>query len=294
MVRKAPIKKNPDVSKWLHRSLKRKKFLGLSLGGGKTDKTSLAVLEYYPEHNKIFLADLIDKIKTHGEISADEALFQLIKSHEKHTVSLAIDVPLKLPKCIRCRLQCPGFEKCTEPEIQWLWKHYRQRNLKKKPRKLFTPYTERCVEFYVANHLEESFHPPHALGANNAPLTARAQYLLRRLRAPVIEVFPKLSLWRIGRSLGLQKAHLRGHTKSFGGKEARAAIMKQLVHRDIAFVYEQDHRVLTERSEPFDAYLCALTAVLKHQNQVEKRPKGFPRAESWIEIPKVSIDWPSG
>ena len=39
------------------------KFLGLSLSGGKTDKSCIAVIEYYPEHKKTFLARLFDKIK---------------------------------------------------------------------------------------------------------------------------------------------------------------------------------------------------------------------------------------
>jgi hypothetical protein len=155
------------------KQLKHHRFIGISLGGGKTDKTSLSVIEYYPVQRKIFLSRLFDKIKTEAEVSAD------------------LHVPLQLPRCLICTLKCPGYEVCEEPEIQWMWKQYRAQAKKKSPPRLFTPYTERCVEQFLQTELEEPFHLQHALGANLAPLTARAQYLIRRMDAPVLEVFPK-------------------------------------------------------------------------------------------------------
>src|SRR5690348_11737461 len=58
--------------------LKVHRFIGISLGGGKTDKTCLAILEYYPAQNKIFLSRLFDRIKTEGEVSADLQVHSLI------------------------------------------------------------------------------------------------------------------------------------------------------------------------------------------------------------------------
>ena len=271
-------------------ALKVHRFLGVSLSGGKADKTSLAVLEYYPEHKKIFLSHLNEKIKSDGDCSADLQLYKLITSFEK-VKFLAVDAPLKLPKCMRCRLKCPGYEVCDEPEVQWMWKAYKKAYEKRKPKKIFTPYTERCCESYIATQLEEPFHPPHALGANMAPLAARAHFLGRRLKVPKIEVYPKLSLWRIGRALKIQKSYLRFHRHAFDGQEARQSIVERLIEKDIAFIYRQDQRSLVDNHHSFEAFLCALTGVLKFLKQVEERPKDFPKGEAWVEIPKTEIHW---
>lgn len=270
--------------------MKAHHFSGLALGGGKTDKSCLAFVEYYHNHNKIFLSQLYSRIKSEKDISADHLLIKLL-SDGRHLEFLAIDTPLKLPKCLRCRLRCPGYESCAEPEIKWMWKFYREKNQRKRPAKLFTPYTERCAELYVSSALEEEFHPPHALGSNMAPLTARALFLQRRLSIPMIEVYPKLSLWRIGRTLGLAKSHLRFHKHSVGGEESREAIIDQLIKMNIAFIYEQDAKTMIEFAPAFDAFVCALTAVLKYKGQTEPRPKGFPKGEAWIEYPKERIHW---
>ncbi|MCB0357681.1 MAG: DUF429 domain-containing protein [Bdellovibrionales bacterium] len=234
----------------------------------------------------------MEKIKSTEKISADLAVHRIIEQIEAPLESVAFDVPLQLPKCVRCQLSCPGYEICQEPEIKWLRKFYVSRNIKKKPERGFTPYTERCVENYLRTELEEVFHPPHALGSNAAPLTARAHFIARRLQVPAIEVYPKLSLWRIGRALGVQKSYLRFHKHSISGEEIREAIISYLIKKDIAFIYHQDVKVLIASPHAFDAFICGLTAVLKFNKQVEPRPKGFPRDEQWIAIPKQDLVWP--
>lgn len=272
-------------------NIKAHHFIGVSLGGGKTDKTCVALVDYYPDQNKIFLNRLFEKIESEGEVSSDLMVHRIISKLPAKVERVAFDVPLQLPKCVRCQLKCPGFEECKEEEIQWLWKHYRKRNASKRPKKLFTPYTERCVEFYMQTELEEVFHPDHALGSNMAPLTARAHFITRRLKAPVSEVYAKLSLWRIGRSLNIQKSHLRFHRHAFGGKESRKAILERLIDKDIAFLYVQDVRAMTENAHSFEAFLCALTAVLSFKGLCEPRPRGFPKSEGWVDIPKQDLDW---
>lgn len=268
------------------------RFLGVSLSGGKTSKTCLSVVEYYPDQDKIFLSRLFDRIKNADETSADLQLHQLITECPGPVESLSLDVPFKMPKCVRCRLKCPGYEACGEPEIKWMWKHYRERNQKKTPKKLFTPYTERCVELYLRTELEEPFHLSHALGANAAPLTARAFFITRRLNMPVLEVFPKLSLWRIGRSLHVSQSHLRFHRHWHGGQESREAVISKLIEKNLAFIYDQDHKMLVENAHAFDSFICALTGFLSFRGLCEHRPKGFPRSETWIQIPRTDLIWP--
>lgn len=268
------------------------RFIGVSLGGGKTDKTALSVIEYYPQQRKIFLSRLFEKIKTEGEISADLQLHKLITQCPPPVESIAFDVPLQLPKCLICnhRAKCPGYEDCTETEIQWMWKHYRAQ--KKSPPRLFTPYTERCVEQYLQTELEEPFHLQHALGSNLAPLTARAQFITRRLELPLLEVFPKLSLWRIGNALQLPKSQLRLHRHWEGGLASRQMVLSKMVDKNLAFIYDQDVKILVESPQAFDSFICALTGLMSFLGLTEIRPKGFPRKESWIEIPKRIFAWP--
>lgn len=267
----------------------------MSLGGGKTDKTCVAHVEYFIDQNKIFLSELRDKIKAEGDISADLVLYEILTNKQADSKNglqcVAYNIPMTLPKCVTCKLKCPGYEACDEEEILWMWQHYRNLEAKGNAKKLFTPYTERCVEQYLTTELEEIFHVQQALGANFAPLTARAQFLNRRLKMKTLEVHPRLSLWRIGRSLQIQKTHLRFHRHQAGGEETRQAILREMIQRAGIFIYEQDVRQMVYNANAFDAFLCALTAVLKYKGQCEDRPKDFPKSEGWIEIPKENIVW---
>ncbi len=301
-VKKAGTRKRaPSDSKGLtvHR------FAGVALGGGKTERTAVAVIEYYPESRRIFLRALRDRVKSDEESSSDEVLFHLLTVEEVGLETIAFDAPLQLPKCIRCDLVCPGFEACRLPEIRWLWAEHDARGKKKRPNKVFTPYTERCAEVAIANHLEEPFHPPHALGSNAAPLAARAHFLARRITGKrilnlskpessdpqLIEVYPKLSVWRIGRDLKVPKSHLRFHRHAVDSDESRHYFLKQLIEREITFIYQQDLKTMIESAQAFDAFVAALTAFLKYRGQTVPRPAGFPKDEIWIEFPEDQIDW---
>lgn len=270
--------------------LRMLRFAGVALGGGKTDKTAVAVLEYYPDKKRVFLTSLHDKVSGKGSVSADEALADVLLG-EKDLTFVAFDAPLQLPKCVRCVLTCPGTEKCREPVIKWMHEAHKKRDRVKRPNKMFTPYTERAAEIFIANELEEPFHPSHALGANAAPLAARAHYLQRRLNLPLIEFYPKLSLWRIGLNLKIQKTHLRFHRHAVDSDEARLEILKKLIEREIAFIYQQDLKVLVENSVAFDAFIGAITAYLKYRGQTEKPPTNFPIGEIWIDFPRTEITW---
>ncbi len=268
--------------------IKFSRFVGVSLSGGKSDKACVAVVEYYPEHKKVFLARLFEKIKSEpGDVSADLKIHQIISQYEGETESVAFDVPLQLPKCMRCKLKCPGYEVCDEEEIKWLRNHYEKLNLKKRPKKVFTPYTQRCVETYLAQELEEPFELHHALGSNLAPLTARAHFITRRLKMKFIEVLPKLSIWRLGLQLKVSKSHLRFHRHAVGGDESRRVFLQALSEKLGVFIYQQDMKSMIENNHAFEAFISALTGYLSQQKVTEKRPNDFPKSESWIEFPKA-------
>src|ERR1017187_6963654 len=178
--------------------LKYHRFIGIDLSGGKNDRTSLAVLDYYPGQEKLFLTHIYEHIQQEGEISSDQALFEIICEHQSGLEFLCVDAPLKLPKCIRCKLVCPGYEKCKEKEIQWMWTQHKKHKKQKPRAKLFTPYTQRAAEIYISTELGEGLNPLETLGANIAPLTARAVYLVRRLPGvKAIEIYPKATVLRL-------------------------------------------------------------------------------------------------
>jgi hypothetical protein len=268
------------------------RFIGVSLGGGKTDKACVAIVEYYPKHKKVFLSRLVEKIKSDEVHSADFKVHEIIAQYHDELDFVAFDVPFRLPFCLSDKC-CGGIETCPQPHVKWMWDYTRKLHKKKKPRKLFTPYTQRCVEMYLATELEEPFILQHAMGANCAPLLARAMYIKQRLKAKSIEVFPKLSLWRIGRSLHVMKSHLLFHKHAIGGDESRRAILHALSTHNIAFVYDQDVKLMIENNHAFEAFICALTGFLKFKGLTEPRPDGFPAMEDWIDFPIPSIRWNS-
>ena len=169
-----------------------------------------------------------------------------------------------------------------------MWKQHRSQKKKKPRAKLFTPYTQRASEIFINTETAEALHPMETLGANIAPLTARAHFLLRRfpkLTSKVIEVYPKLSVLRIGAGMKIVKSHLQHYKHQIGGDESRQVILQQLIKRDVVFIYQQDYQKLIENSHSFDAFFCAMTGFLKFNGQCEKPPKDFPMEDGWIEFP---------
>ncbi|MFN3455153.1 MAG: DUF429 domain-containing protein, partial [Pseudobdellovibrio sp.] len=261
------------------------RFIGISLAGGKSDKACVAVLEYYPDNKKVFLSRIFEKIKSDEQISGDLKIHELVFQNAETLKYVAFDTPWNVPSCLRCKLKCPGFESCREPHIEWMWKHQEDRQQKKRPKKLFTPYTQRAIELYFLTELEETFHLQHAMGANTAPLLARSHFIQRRLPFECIEVYPHLSLWRIGKALGLMSSQIKDHRAAFGGDESRAKFIQALNEKNIAFIYHQDAKSMIENNHAFEAFICGLTAFLKYKNLTQKKPKDFPEYEDWIEFP---------
>lgn len=262
------------------------RYAGLSLLGGKSDRTCLALIEFYPRHQKLFLHQVFENITGTIDASADKVLIDTLKSVEPDLRKMGVDAPLQLPKCIECRLKCPGFETCKEPEVRWMREEYQSAVQAKKTLKWFTPYTQRAVELYLQRHLEKPYFIHEALGANMAPLTARAQFLQRRFQLPFIEVFPELSFERIGRALGLSSEHFENLGRAFDRDYARQAFLQSLIDRKMIFLYQQDIQKLIDNADAFDAFICGFTAFLSDQGLCEPRPKNFPKSESWLAIPK--------
>ena len=266
--------------------------MGLSLAGGKTDKACLVVLDYFPNQGRLFLKQTYEKVKSEGELSGDLKLYEILRLYQTQAQSLTLDVPWSMPLCLQCKLACPGYEQCREPHVKWMWGHHREKRQKKRPQKLFTPYTQRCVEFYFQTELEDPFYLPHAMGANSAPLLARASFLARRLpQLNLLEGAPRVALWRLGNSLKFLKSHLRNYKHSTVGQQTRRSLLLAFSKVDWMFTYEQDRKILIENSHAFDALLLAYTGFLNYKGLTEPRPSGFPESEDWIQIPMKNLPW---
>jgi hypothetical protein len=266
--------------------LNPRRFLGVSLSGGKADKACIAVLEYYPVQKKIFLAKLIEKIKAEEFISADLKIHEVISQYQDNAEAVAFDVPLSLPQCTLCELKCPGYEACTVDEIKFIRNLYQQENSKKKPKKMYTPYTQRVIDAWLAN-AEPELDIQHALGANLAPLTTRALFISRRLSIPCVEVVPKLAVMRIGQHLKVNKSQLKIYRNSFGGAEAREIFLNYMSEKLQIFFYRQDFKSMVENFHAFEAFISGYTGFLQAIGKSEPRPANLPASEKWVAIPKM-------
>lgn len=266
------------------------RFGGLTLGGGKGRKTCLSILEYYVKEKKLFLSELHDQIEESAKVSADTQIIRILEKLGPQLHSIGIDSPLIQPKCIRCRLKCPGHEKCQEPEIRWMWKQHKKRDPKKRPNKVFTPYTERCVEQWVNHEIGPDLAPDHAFGSNRAPLGARAMYLKRRIpHGKVLEVLPRLSVWRLGLSMGFRKNHLALYKQLARGPAIRQKFLDEWSEEGLSFIYHRDFKLMVKDAYAFDSFICAYTAYLKYRGLCEKKPKDFPKSEAWVAFPSEDI-----
>ncbi|HLD99089.1 MAG TPA: DUF429 domain-containing protein [Bdellovibrionota bacterium] len=295
------------------------RYLGLELAGAKNQKTALAVLEYYPTEQKVFLLDIYDRIAMEERESSDEALIALIEEFKpgvgpeagRQVSKIGVNVPLMLPPCAACvRKACPMPAKCSVPAVRWMRgvtrKAARRPSTKKTVRE-FTPYTQRPIELHMRYEvmpglpLSHRFEIDEALGGNRAPLTARMNFLLRHLaggsgwidagdldRAGVIEIWPKLSVALLGIELGIPKRTISQYRHLEQGGHSREEILEALVEKHGLFVYDRDLRKLSQSLACFDAFICAYTALLADIGKCVKSPAGFPVKSGWINFPAKS------
>ncbi len=277
--------------------LQPRRYLGLELAGAKNQKTSLAVLEYYPREQKVFLLDVYDKIAALNDQTGDDALIETIAeatSNEKNRVArVGVNVPIELPPCITCtRRACQTAAGCSDPTAKWMIELARKAA---ESRELgvnvleVTPYTQRPFEIWaryrILPELNEDFRfeIDEALGGTRAPLTARMHYLKKHLGPlPIVEVWPKLTISTIAQAFGLPKRLILNYRKPEEGYAARVELLETIAMKKGVFIYDRDLKKLGQSLTAFDAFICAYTAVLCDRDMTTKPPKGFPKGASWV------------
>ena len=278
-----------------------KRFLGLELAGAKNQKTSLAVLEFYPKEKKVFLLDIFDHITQSEDQTGDEAVLEAIREEKSKSVLLGVNVALDLPPCITCtKKQCPTPTHCTVPAVKWMRETTRRaaqdEDLSVRVQE-FTPYTQRPIELWTRYHVlpglknlqtsDDSFQVDETLGGNRAPLVARMNYLSRHLQdMEMVEVWPKLTLSLIAASIGISNRTLNSYRKLEDGALAREEILIALTKAQQIFIYERDLNKLSQNLTAFDAFICAYTAMLSDQGSCVPSPKGFPHLSGWVQYPQ--------
>ncbi|NVB39733.1 DUF429 domain-containing protein [Pseudenhygromyxa sp. WMMC2535] len=194
-----------------------RRFVGVSLGGGRGKTTAIARFEYEGD-GRLVLAEarsrwgqrgggLVEDAEGSEHAEApfrDDVLVEWLGRWVDERTVVAFDAPLTLPPCVRCTLACPGIASCEVPVVAWMREHGERlviRRGRSDPRKpALTPYTQRATELLLER---ATLQPRETLGQGMGPLAARAAYLRRalspalRLHENLIEVHPRATLIRL-------------------------------------------------------------------------------------------------
>lgn len=259
--------------------------IGIDLGGGKGKNTAVALGEVTPTGLEIHAMGT--RAPT-GVPWYDSELLAFLLAQPPGTL-VAMDAPLGLPACVRCRLPvCPGYAACPDEAVRWmrtegerLDRELRARVSKGKPR--VTPYTQRVCELRLRAHT--GLMPRETLGQGMGPLTARAAHLRRALAGQyrrdegVIEVYPKATIHQLA---GPEAA--RGYKRRAATWATRARILESW-SRDLTFRTWREESLRCDHT--FDAVVAAYAGWL-FTTQGWRVPEGMTQIatlEGWIWYP---------
>lgn len=276
------------------------RFLGLSLGGAKSDRTCLTVIDYYRKQDKAFVVDIYEGIGPSDDLTADQALIALVdeiahelserNESESSVKVMAVDAPLTLPPCLAgCDAACEGYESCKKPEVRWMRQQFRRAQEKKRKLKHFTSYSQRPVDLYFRyKHPEENLFQDETMGANLAPQAARMHYLKRFFGdMHLIEVWPKLTLYYLQKLLKLSKRELMSYRHLEDGVRVREHVVERLIEKSNLFIYERDLKKFVSNMASFDSLLCAWSALQYDLGNVVKFRGDLPIESGWVEVPEL-------
>jgi hypothetical protein len=267
-----------------------RRFVGIALGGGKSDRTAVTVIDLYSKQGKAFVIDVFDSVGSQGDLSADEVLIEIIREQSSAVEIIAVDAPLSLPPCaMGCAKDCKSVANCRRPDVKWMRKLFLKAKSKNKKLKQFTPYTQRPVDaYYRYLFLDEDMFQDETLGSNRAPQAMRMQFLKSRLgQAPLIEVWPKLALRQVAPAFGLDVKEVSEYRDLEAGIDVREQIIESLVKRCDVFLYERDSKKIASSMIAFDSFICAWVALMVGLDRCMKFKKDIPIASGWVQIPEV-------
>jgi len=261
-----------------------KRILGIALGGGRGKNTVVTCLDLTGDRPKVVMVSPRDE---DGRVWYDNVLSKFVMDSPRTTL-LALDAPLTLPACIRCKERiCTGVLECTDPAVKWFVrnavgeKSFPRKRFGRKPE--FTPYTQRVCEKFLEKQYDIKVR--EGLGSSIGPITARAQHLLRRwspdyvLHRNLLEVNPKVTIsLAFGTSIALD--YRRGPETW----ETRASILEQLGGW-VDFVVWRE--MILQSRRRFKSLICAITAFLwlKHGWDYPEGMSEIGEEDGWIWAP---------
>jgi len=262
--------------------------LGLELSGPRSQRTALAILDHYPEQGRIVLQDLVQPEKSSDD--SDIALGEYISKIEKGISGIGIHAPVSLPPIVyRAHKNLSKVQQMNLSEVKWMEKVWSK--LKNKPHK-FIPYLHRPAEVWLRHKAVERYSDVMSFATTGAPLAARVVHLKGQIKSPLNEIFPRAVIKRISESLEIRPRVFKSYTDLEGGVKAREEFLIQLsIKLPQLFLYEKDVEKMILSPHQLNAFLCALMQHMVKCGEFEGRPKGFPKAASWIHIPRIHIDW---
>ena len=250
-----------------------RRFIGVNLGGGRGKTTAVARLEREGDDRvRLVEARLRTGHRGGGEegsergdaLFRDDVLVDYIRRWLDDATVVAINSPLTLPPCIRCRIPCPGVAACEVPSVIWMRAHApallarRGRSDRKKP--AVTPYTQRAVDVLYSH---AQLQPRESLGQGMGPLAARGTYLRRalapelRLHENLLEVHPPATIVRIC-GAEFERSLRQGETERLWSR--RKETFERLA-RWLRFDYVWPE-VVVRNPHVFDAVISGFTAFL--------------------------------
>ncbi|MEW6057697.1 MAG: DUF429 domain-containing protein [Bdellovibrionota bacterium] len=274
------------------------RYLGLSLGGAKSDRTCLTVVDYYRKQEKAFVVDIFDSIGAEDDLTGDQVLLSLVEEvsgevggrPQSGVKVFAVDAPLTLPPCLSgCEEGCQGYETCRRTEVKWMRNQFQKAKAKNSKTKHFTPYGQRPVDLYFRyKHPEEDLFQDETMGANLAPQAARMNYLKRHWASmQLIEVWPKLTLYYLQKSLRLTRKEVLSYRHLERGAGIRNRILERLAEVSNIFIYERDLKKFISNISAFDSFLCAWVAMQYDLERVMGFRSDLPLESGWVQLPEL-------
>lgn len=263
------------------------KYLGLELGGSKSSRTAVVVLDYYKDKNKVFVSEIFTHIQGDHEETGDERLVERLNAYRPSVIG--VNAPLSLPPCITCTLPvCPTYQQCSVPAVEWMRKQAKKLKLSKA--KHPTPYTQRPGDVALRGMLNVPLE--ETLGAGRSPLAARMQYLKRHMSVEkLIEVNSRVALSGLIDWYRLSARDLRRYRNVEFGVETRYSILERMGEESSMnaipdlFLYKADTLALAQHLVAFDAFLSAMMALASDLGLLAKAPG--PSDWGFVASPKV-------
>jgi predicted nuclease with RNAse H fold len=266
------------------------RFLGVDLGGGKGKTTAVARLSVTDE-GRVRVDEVLAKRGRNGEATPfyDRELLAYLRDWHEGAV-LAIDAPLTLPACVRCREPiCPGLDACVDPTVVWfrgVGDSLLAGGAARNGKPLSTPYTQRATEVWL--HKRRGVLPRETLGQGMGPLTARARHLVRALEAHyrldenLIEVYPKATV-----QLLFSPEVARGYKRDAPAYETRQRILAGIPELEFGPRTGMQREHCFANDHCFDALICAYTAFRWTRDGWQRPAEHEPvwNADGWIWTP---------